>query len=130
MSEKLPETTISPNVCDIVRESLTVRGYSGLSNKVKACSCDISSLAPCGDIHGDCRAFFMVREGGLELGYTPSNLRALQQQHGLSNSELSEISGATITTVCNWRTGLDKDHHHGMPHQRWVQLLGKLEGEK
>lgn len=46
------------NVVEIVRRFLSCHGYDGLQSG--NCCCEVSDLAPCGDITGDCEAGFKI----------------------------------------------------------------------
>lgn len=58
-----------PTVLDIIREHLTANGYDGLYNTDGECACELSDLAPCGGITGECRPGHKIPcdgEGGSE----------------------------------------------------------------
>lgn len=48
-----------PNVLEITKQYLVANGYDGLYNPGECC-CEVSDLAPCGEIGGECRAGYKV----------------------------------------------------------------------
>ena len=62
-----------------------------------------------------------------EHGYTPSNLRAVLNQHGITQQALANILGVNLKTAQRWCKPLENSDHHPMPHRQWVALLKKLE---
>lgn len=64
---------------------------------------------------------------GAELGYTPSNLRILREQHGLSQQQVADITSTkTWHSVSRWEAPIDSAYHADMPHRKWVLLLEHL----
>jgi len=62
-----------------------------------------------------------------ELGYTPANLKSIQAKYKIRNNKMAGMMGCTIETICYWRTDVQKKHHVGMPHRKWLEFLGKIE---
>lgn len=58
-----------------------------------------------------------------ELGYTPANLRAVRQKYGLTQKQVAEITGATLSTAQKWEAAMSLKTHSDMPHTRWLILL-------
>ena len=66
---------------------------------------------------------------GYELGYTPNNLRAIRQKHGLTQQQAAELIAdgeASYRSVCNWETDLESPSHRDMPLAKWRKLLSAL----
>lgn len=62
-----------------------------------------------------------------ELGYTPANLKALRQQHGLTQQNVADITGSTLKTAQKWETSPSMSSFANMPHTKWLKLLEYLE---
>lgn len=58
-----------------------------------------------------------------ELGYTPNNLKALRQKHGLTQQAVAEITGATLPTAQRWEATPKQKSFANMPHTKWLILL-------
>lgn len=58
-----------------------------------------------------------------ELGYTPSNLKALRQQHGLTQQNVADITGSTLKTAQKWEAIPSMSSFANMPHTKWLKLL-------
>lgn len=61
-----------------------------------------------------------------ELGYTPNNLKALRQKHGLTQQAAADLIGTNIATWQRWEAGIEMKSHADMPYIKWHQLLQKL----
>lgn len=62
----------------------------------------------------------------MELGYTPANLKALRQQHGLTQQNVADITGSTLKTAQKWETSPSMSSFANMPHTKWLKLLEYL----
>lgn len=62
-----------------------------------------------------------------ELGYTPNNLKALRQKHGLTQQAVAEITETSLTTAQRWETSPSMSSYANMPHTKWLRLLQYLE---
>ncbi len=58
-----------------------------------------------------------------ELGYTPANLKAVRQKYGLTQKQVADITGATLSTSQKWEAAMSLKTHSDMPHTRWLLLL-------
>ena len=58
-----------------------------------------------------------------ELGYTPANLKALRQQHGLTQQNVADITESTLKTAQKWETNPNLKSYANMPHTKWLKLL-------
>lgn len=58
-----------------------------------------------------------------EFGYTPNNLKALRQKHGLTQQRIADITGVTLATAQKWETSPSMSSYVNMPHTKWVILL-------
>lgn len=58
-----------------------------------------------------------------ELGYTPSNLKALRRRYGLTQQNVADIAGATLSAAQKWEAAMSLKTHSDMPHTRWLLLL-------
>lgn len=58
-----------------------------------------------------------------ELGYTPSNLKALRRRYGLTQQNVADIAGATLSAAQKWEAEMSLKTHSDMPHTRWLILL-------
>ena len=70
---------------------------------------------------------FMIEN--FELGYTPNNLKALRQQHGLTQQRVADITGVTIATAQKWETSPSMTSFTNMPHTKWLKLLEYLKNK-
>ena len=59
----------------------------------------------------------------MELGYTPNNLKALRQQHGLTQQNVADITGSTLKNAQKWEANPDLKSYANMPHKKWLKLL-------
>ncbi len=64
---------------------------------------------------------FMIENA--ELGYTPSNLKALRRRYGLTQQNVADIAGATLSAAQKWEAAMSLKTHSDMPHTRWLLLL-------
>lgn len=62
-----------------------------------------------------------------EFGYTPNNLKALRQKHGLTQQAVAEITETSLTTAQRWETSPSMSSYANMPHKKWLLLLQYLE---
>lgn len=62
-----------------------------------------------------------------EFGYTPNNLKALRQKHGLTQQAVAEITETSLTTAQRWETSPSMSSYANMPHTKWLRLLQYLE---
>ncbi|WP_308074597.1 helix-turn-helix domain-containing protein [Neisseria polysaccharea] len=58
-----------------------------------------------------------------ELGYTPANLKAVRQKYGLTQKQVADITGATLSTAQKWEAAMRLKTHSDMPHTRWLLLM-------
>ena len=58
-----------------------------------------------------------------ELGYTPANLKAVRQKYELTQQQVADITGATLSTAQKWEAAMSLKTHSDMPHTRWLLLL-------
>ena len=58
-----------------------------------------------------------------ELGYTPSNLKALRQKYELTQKQIAGITDAALQTGQRWEMATDRKSYINMPHTKWQQLL-------
>lgn len=70
---------------------------------------------------------FMIEN--FELGYTPANLKALRQQHGLTQQNVADITESTLKTAQKWETSPSMSSYANMPHTKWLKLLEYLENK-
>lgn len=64
-----------------------------------------------------------------ELGYTPANLKALRQQHGLTQQNVADITKTTLKTAQKWETSPSMSSYANMPHTKWLKLLEYLKNK-
>lgn len=62
-----------------------------------------------------------------EFGYTPNNLKALRQKHGLTQQEVADITETSLTTAQRWEASPALSSYANMPHTKWLRLLQYLE---
>ena len=62
-----------------------------------------------------------------ELGYTPNNLKALRQKHGLTQQAVADITETALTTAQRWEASPELSSYANMPHKKWLLLLQYLE---
>lgn len=65
----------------------------------------------------------------MELGYTPANLKALRQQHGLTQQNVADITGSTLKTAQKWEASPSMSSFANMPHTKWLKLLEYVESK-
>ncbi|HFC8533020.1 TPA: helix-turn-helix domain-containing protein [Neisseria lactamica] len=58
-----------------------------------------------------------------EFGYTPANLKAVRQKYGLTQNQVADITGATLSTAQKWEAAMSLKTHSDMPHTRWLILM-------
>ena len=64
-----------------------------------------------------------------ELGYTPNNLKALRQKHGLTQQAIADITETSLKTAQRWEASPNQSSFANMPHTKWRLLLQYLEQE-
>jgi DNA-binding transcriptional regulator YiaG len=64
-----------------------------------------------------------------ELGYTPANLKALRQQHGLTQQNVADITESTLKTAQKWETSPSMSSYANMSHTKWLKLLEYVENK-
>ena len=64
-----------------------------------------------------------------ELGYTPANLKALRQQHRLTQQQVADITESTLKTAQKWETSPSMISFANMPHTKWLKLLEYIENK-
>lgn len=62
-----------------------------------------------------------------ELGYTPNNLKALRQKHGLTQQAIADITETSLTTAQRWEASPALSSYANMPHTKWLRLLQYIE---
>lgn len=65
----------------------------------------------------------------MELGYTPANLKALRQKHGLTQQQVADITESTLKTAQKWETSPSMSSFANMPHTKWLKLLEYLKNK-
>ena len=61
-----------------------------------------------------------------ELGYTPNNLKAVRQKHGLTQQAAADLLDVTISAIQRWESDLNLKSHTDMPIKKWFEFLQKL----
>lgn len=61
-----------------------------------------------------------------ELGYTPNNLKALRQKHGLTQQATADLLDVKISGFQRWEADINLKSHTDMPLKKWFELLQKL----
>lgn len=64
-----------------------------------------------------------------ELGYTPANLKALRQQHGLTQQNVADITESKLKTAQKWEASPSMSSFANMPHTKWLKLLEYVESK-
>ena len=64
-----------------------------------------------------------------ELGYTPANLKALRQQHGLTQQNVADITESKLKTAQKWEASPSMSSYANMPHTKWLKLLEYLKNK-
>lgn len=62
-----------------------------------------------------------------EFGYTPNNLKALRQKHGLTQQAVADITETSLTTAQRWEASPALSSYANMPYKKWLRLLQYLE---
>lgn len=62
----------------------------------------------------------------MELGYTPNNLKALRQKHGLTQQATADLLDVKISGFQRWEADINLKSHADMPLKKWFELLQKL----
>lgn len=62
----------------------------------------------------------------IEFGYTPKNLKALRQKHGLTQQETADLLDVKISGYQRWEADINLKSHTDMPLKKWFELLQKL----
>ena len=62
----------------------------------------------------------------IEFGYTPKNLKALRQKHGLTQQETADLLDVKISGFQRWEADINLKSHTDMPLKKWFELLQKL----
>lgn len=65
----------------------------------------------------------------MELGYTPANLKALRQQHRLTQQNVADITDSTLKTAQKWEASPSMSSFANMPHTKWLKLLKYIENK-
>lgn len=65
-----------------------------------------------------------------ELGYTPSNLKKLMQENGLTNIQVADIIGKSVKAVERFRSDVNKANHATMEHKNWIALNNFINSSK
>lgn len=58
-----------------------------------------------------------------EFGYTPNNLKALRQKHGLTQQAVADITETSLKTAQRWEASPNQSSFANMPHTKWLKLL-------
>lgn len=61
-----------------------------------------------------------------EFGYTPNNLKALRQKHGLTQQATADLLDVKISGFQRWEADINLKSHTDMPLKKWFELLQKL----
>ena len=64
-----------------------------------------------------------------ELGYTPANLKALREKHGLTQQQVADITGSKLKTAQKWEASPSMSSYANMPHTKWLKLLEYLKSK-
>ncbi|RKV86798.1 MAG: XRE family transcriptional regulator [Neisseria sp.] len=62
----------------------------------------------------------------IEFGYTPNNLKALRQKHGLTQQATADLLNVKISGFQRWEADINLKSHTDMPLKKWFELLQKL----
>lgn len=62
----------------------------------------------------------------MEFGYTPNNLKAVRQKHGLTQQAAADLLDVTISAIQRWESDLNLKSHTDMPIKKWFEFLQKL----
>lgn len=61
-----------------------------------------------------------------ELGYTPNNLKAVRQKHGLTQQAAANLLNVNISALQRWEADINLKSHTDMPTKKWLEFLQKL----
>lgn len=61
-----------------------------------------------------------------ELGYTPNNLKAVRQKHGLTQQATADLLNVNISALQRWEADINLKSHTDMPVKKWFDFLQKL----
>jgi XRE family transcriptional regulator len=61
-----------------------------------------------------------------ELGYTPNNLKAVRQKHGLTQQAAADLLNVNISALQRWEADINLKSHTDMPVKKWFDFLQKL----
>lgn len=61
-----------------------------------------------------------------ELGYTPNNLKAVRQKHGLTQQSAADLLNVNISALQRWEADINLKSHTDMPVKKWFDFLQKL----
>ena len=89
------EIPTDKTVKDIIHHDLEVNNYNGLFNCNSDCACEVTDLAPCGEIRLDCQAGYyqkITKEQGFVIGANREEIK--------------------------WNIQMDKTHHYFKEFQR------------
>lgn len=64
-----------------------------------------------------------------ELGYTPANLKALRQKHGLTQQNVADITESKLKTAQKWEASPSMSSFANMPYTKWLKLLEYLKNK-
>lgn len=62
----------------------------------------------------------------MEFGYTPNNLKAVRQKHGLTQQAAADLLDVTISALQRWESDANIKSHTDMPVKKWFEFLQKL----
>jgi XRE family transcriptional regulator len=62
----------------------------------------------------------------MEFGYTPNNLKAVRQKHGLTQKAAADLLDINISALQRWEADINLKSHADMPIKKWFELLSKL----
>ena len=62
----------------------------------------------------------------MEFGYTPNNLKAVRQKHGLTQQAAADLLDVTISALQRWESDINFKSHTDMPVKKWFEFLQKL----
>ncbi|WP_038443013.1 helix-turn-helix domain-containing protein [Bibersteinia trehalosi] len=70
----------------------------------------------------------MINNAELELGYTPKNLKAIRQEHNLTQQQVADMTDTkSWRSVARWEAGVSETSHADMPLTKWLLLLKNLQ---
>lgn len=62
----------------------------------------------------------------IELGYTPNNLKAIRQKHGLTQQAAADLLNVNISALQRWEANVNLKSHTDMPLKKWFEFLQKI----